>query len=229
MSSTSGTEKAETMAIEDIEANRRCGLAAAPVAKTPPIDASILQVNLPPPRSGLYCFGAACGTISLYNCRASGVTVPNVVVGEALAIGGLGLFVAGLFEFIRGSLYTGTLFLFFTGFWLSYAAILLPNTGIAAAYGNDSDMFGNAVGIYLAMFAFMTVLFLKTIALNVTLVLLFMTFLLLSLANFLGDIAISRAAGVFGVLTAGGAFYIGTGGFLASEPRPLFTLPMGVL
>ncbi len=66
------------------------------------------QVNLPPPRSGLYCFGAACGTISLYNCRASGVTVPNVVVGEALAIGGLGLFVAGLFEFIRGSLYTGT-------------------------------------------------------------------------------------------------------------------------
>ncbi|KAF9050670.1 hypothetical protein BDZ89DRAFT_977541 [Hymenopellis radicata] len=224
MPSISGTEKAETMAIEDIEANRGHGQ-SSPVAKTPPVDASIL---------GLYCFGAVCGTVSLYNCRASGVTVPNVIVGEALAIGGLGLFVAGVFEFIRGSLYTGTLFLFFTGFWLSYAAILLPDTGIAAAYGNDTDMFGNAVGIYLAVFAFMTALFFivgcrKTIALNVTLVLLFMTFLLLSLANFLGDLVISRTAGVFGVLTAGGAFYIGTGAFLASEPRPLFTLPMGVL
>lgn len=58
--------------------------------------------------SGLYSFGATCTVISLYNCRASGVVVPNVVVGMALAIGGLGELVAGIFEFIRGSTYTGT-------------------------------------------------------------------------------------------------------------------------
>ncbi len=41
--------------------------------------------------------------------------------------------------------------------------------------------------------------------------------------------SVTQAGGVVGILTAVGAFYIGTGGFMATEPRPLFTLPMGVL
>ncbi|KAF9000782.1 hypothetical protein BDZ89DRAFT_1147171 [Hymenopellis radicata] len=218
------------MAIEDLEANRswqpaRSGPPAAVASTPPPVDASIL---------GLYSFGATCTLISLYNCRASGVIVPNVVVGMALAIGGLGELIAGIFEFIRGSTYTGTLFLFYTGFWLSYAAILLPDTGIIAAYADHPEMLGDALGIFLAIFAFVTLLFLavgarKTIALVSTLVLLEITFVLLSIGNFTGNTNVTQAGGVVGVITAGGAFYIGTGGFMATEPRPLFTLPMGVL
>lgn len=50
--------------------------------------------------------------------------------------------------------------MFYTGFWLSYALILIPSTGILAAFENDPDMLGDALGVYLIIFAFVTVLFL---------------------------------------------------------------------
>lgn len=41
--------------------------------------------------------------------------------------------------------------------------------------------------------------------------------------------SVAQAGGIVGVLTAANAYYIAFGGLLALEPRPLFTLPMGVL
>lgn len=37
----------------------------------------------------------------------------------------------------------------FGAFWMSYATILLPSSGIIAAYGTDASELHNALGIYL--------------------------------------------------------------------------------
>ena len=55
------------------------------------------------------------------------------------------------------------LFLAFTSFgafWISYALILIPGTGVIEAYGTDADEFGNAIGIYLITWFIITFLFL---------------------------------------------------------------------
>lgn len=49
-------------------------------------------------------------------------------------------------------------------FWLSYASILLPGTGIAAAFDGDADMLGDAIGIYLVVWSIITVMFLYVIS-----------------------------------------------------------------
>lgn len=45
---------------------------------------------------GLYCFASTTFILSMVNIHARGVTVPNVVVGMTLFVGGLGQFLAGM-------------------------------------------------------------------------------------------------------------------------------------
>jgi uncharacterized protein len=42
---------------------------------------------------------------------------------------------------------------------MSYAVILIPGSGVAAAYGDNHTEFGNAVGIYLSCWFLVTALF----------------------------------------------------------------------
>lgn len=48
----------------------------------------------------------------------------------------------------------------FGGFWMSYATILIPGSGIAAAYESNPVEFNNAVGLYLFMWFIITFLLL---------------------------------------------------------------------
>ena len=90
-------------------------------------------------------------------------------------------------------------------FWLSYAMILLPGTGIAAAY-EDPVMLANAIGFFLTGWALLTFMFLcvvrftsafaiyqryysivalrKNVALTVVFGLLFTTFAVLAAGEF---------------------------------------------
>ncbi|KAG7447106.1 uncharacterized protein BT62DRAFT_919080 [Guyanagaster necrorhizus] len=192
---------------------------------------------LPPPSNGaalgLFSFGASCITLSLYNARASGVTVPNVVVGMALFVGGVSQFTGGIVEFCRRSTFTGSVFCIYGNFWLSYAAVLLPGTGISAAYDGNADMLGDALGIYLVIwtiisFMFWIVALRKTVALVLLLSILIATFTLLSIAQFTGSSAVAQAGGIVGVVTGFGAWYVGLGELLAADPFPPFLLPQGV-
>jgi len=45
-------------------------------------------------------------------------------------------------------------------FWLSFATLLIPNSGVAAAYASDPGMEEDAIGIYLLTWMIVTFLFL---------------------------------------------------------------------
>ncbi|KAK0201116.1 Gpr1 family protein [Desarmillaria ectypa] len=229
MSST-GVDKLESGITEDITHHSVQGYFTN--ANPPPPVAT-----LPPPSNGavlgLFSFGATCITLCLYNAKASGITIPNVVVGMALFVGGVSQFTGGVIEFCRRSTFTGSVFCIYGNFWLSYAAVLLPGTGIAAAYDGEADMLGDALGIYLIVWSIITVMFLivalrKTVALILLLSILSMTFLLLAIAQFTGNSAVAKAGGIVGVVTGFGAFYVGLGELLAADPFPPFLLPQGV-
>ncbi|KAF8623177.1 hypothetical protein AX15_006477 [Amanita polypyramis BW_CC] len=98
---------------------------------------------------GLFCFMSTTCILSWYNAQIHDITVPNVVVGMALASGGLVQLLAGMWEFPRGNAFAGTAFSSYGAFWASYAIILIPGFGIADAYGNNLQEFRNAIGVYL--------------------------------------------------------------------------------
>lgn len=63
--------------------------------------------------SGLYSFASTTLILSLYNVGARGITTPNVVVGMAIACGGLAQLLAGMWEFVTGNTFGATGWLFF--------------------------------------------------------------------------------------------------------------------
>jgi uncharacterized protein len=157
MSSTSTAEKLEANTYEDV--NHRGHFANA--NQPPPPPPAITRPALPNGAAlGLFSFGATCIGISLYTAGASGVAIPNAIVGLALFTGGVAQYTGGVVEFARGVTYTGSVFCIYSTFWLSYAAVLLPNTGIVAAYADDPKMLGNALGIYFVIWSIITVMFL---------------------------------------------------------------------
>lgn len=70
------------------------------------------------PFSGLFAFASTSLILSLYNTNILQINKPNAVVGMALFCGGLGQFVAGIWEFPRGNAFgaTGT----------CYTSVFLP-------------------------------------------------------------------------------------------------------
>jgi succinate-acetate transporter protein len=71
-------------------------------------------------------FGATTFILSMYNVQARGITTPNVVMGMALAYGGLAQLIAGIQEFVCGNTFAATAFASYGGFWLSFASTSLP-------------------------------------------------------------------------------------------------------
>jgi succinate-acetate transporter protein len=94
-------------------------------------------------------FASTTLVLSLFNLNAAHIHAPNVVVGLALFFGGLAQLLAGMWEFAVGNTFGATAFSAYGGFWLSYAAILIPASGITDAYKGDDAELGNALGIYL--------------------------------------------------------------------------------
>ena len=77
----------------------------------------------------------------------------------AIFTGGLAQLLAGMWEFPRDNTFGGTAFSSYGAFWMSYAMILLPGTGIITAYKVDSEL-RSALGIYLLSWAIVTWFFL---------------------------------------------------------------------
>jgi succinate-acetate transporter protein len=63
-----------------------------------------------------------------------------------------------LFERLADNLFVA--FSSYGAFWLSFATILIPNSGVIDAYGTDADMLNDALGIYLLSWMVVTFLFL---------------------------------------------------------------------
>jgi succinate-acetate transporter protein len=142
---------------------------------------------------GLFSFGSTTLILSLYNLQTRGVHHPNAVIGMAIFCGGLAQLLAGMWEFPKGNTFGATAFSGYGAFWLSYATILLPGSGAAAAYAENPKELGNALGIYLLTWGIVTFLFFivtlrKTIAFVILFGLLVIVFGLLAGAEFTGNV-----------------------------------------
>lgn len=156
------------------------------------------------------------------------------------------------------------------GFWLSYAAILIPGSGIGDAYATAAvpGQEDNAIGIFLASWFIITFLFLYVYSFSVAgrllrlhlqpwflenqlwldgLVLLPRHHLppvdgwyvlspqldstlskIITTGKFADSVAVTKAGGAFGIITAFIAYYCGTCQLLTSQ-NSLFTLPIGTI
>ncbi|KIM54961.1 hypothetical protein SCLCIDRAFT_1221581 [Scleroderma citrinum Foug A] len=185
-----------------------------------------------PAALGLFSFASTTFILSLYNVNARDVAVPNVVVGMAVFCGGLAQLLAGMWEFPRGNTFGATAFTSYGAFWMSYATILIPGSGIAAAY-TDKNEFAQAIGIYLITWFVLTVMLLigalrRNVGLIALLFFLALTFLLLAIGAWTGNVTINKTGGGFGILTAWIAYYCGLSDLLV-KGESWFSLPMGAI
>ncbi|KAJ9098785.1 hypothetical protein QFC19_006262 [Naganishia cerealis] len=162
-----------------------------------------------------------------------GIKTPNVILGMALAYGGLVQLLAGMWEFASGNTFAATAFSSYGGFWLSFGAIYVPQLGITAAYGDNKSELASALGIYLASWFIVTFIFFvaswkASIALSALFLFLDITFLLLMCGELTGKSAVHTAGGAFGIITAFIAFYIALAGLLTKDTS-YFSLPVGDL
>ncbi|CAA7259419.1 unnamed protein product [Cyclocybe aegerita] len=185
-----------------------------------------------PAPAGIFSFASTTFMLSMYNVNVRGVHEPNVVVGMAIFTGGLLQFMAGMWEFPRGNVFGATAFSSYGCFWMSYATIFIPASGILAAYDNDPQGLRNALGIYLVTWFMVTFLFAlvcirKNNSFVILLSVLTIAFILLASAEFTGKAVLTKAGGVFGIITALIAYYIGFSEMLSAERRPIGRLPIG--
>lgn len=119
---------------------------------------------------------------------------------------------------------------------------LLPYLGIEAAYKGDQRAYTFALGIFLILWCFLTLLFfIAALRTNAAIMLVFffltLAFFFLSLANFLAtehptaSLRINKAGGAFTVICAFFAFYAGASGLMLPETTfvrfPLGEIPVG--
>jgi succinate-acetate transporter protein len=188
------------------------------------------QLGNPAPL-GLFSFASTTLVLSLFNVHARHVTVPNVVVGMALFFGGLAQFLAGMWEFAAGNTFGATAFTSYGAFWLSFATLFIPNSGIGDAYKTAAPgMEDNAIGIFLLSWMIVTFLFFlgslrKSVGLSALFLFLTVTFLVLSVGFLRQKVDIIKVGGYFGVTTALIAYYCGLAELLT--PNDIFTLPTG--
>jgi succinate-acetate transporter protein len=181
---------------------------------------------------GLFSFASTTLILSLYNAQARGIEHPNVVLGMAIFCGGLAQLLAGMWEFPRGNAFSGTAFTSYGAFWMAYATILIPGSGVLAAYAGNKDEISSAIGIFLITWMLVTFfLFIAALRKNLALVLLFgcltTTFLLLAASEFAASVKTKKAGGIVGVITAFIAYYTGLSELLAAEEKAIVSLPLG--
>ncbi|KAL9709553.1 hypothetical protein Ac2012v2_007292 [Leucoagaricus gongylophorus] len=185
---------------------------------------------------GLFSFASTTLILSLYNTQARGIHVANAVVGMACFCGGLAQLLAGMWEFPRGNTFGGTAFTSYGAFWMSYATILIPGSGIIAAYENTeggAEQLSSALGIFLITWMLVTFFFLivslrKAISFIALFTFLTVTFALLAAGEWTGSTASTKTGGILGCITAMIAYYIGLAEILSAEDQAIVALPLGV-
>jgi succinate-acetate transporter protein len=135
---------------------------------------------------GLTAFATTTFVLSMINANLVGggiATASGIVLGLALAYGGIAQFAAGLWEFRTGNTFGATAFCSYGAFWISFYILL--HTG--AAVIPKTELF-SAVGLYLWAWgiftAYMFIASLRTTgAVALVFLLLAITFIVLGIGN----------------------------------------------
>jgi uncharacterized protein len=176
---------------------------------------------------GLAAFALTTFVLSCVNTHILAPTVEPVVFGLALAYGGIGQFVAGLWEFAKGNTFGSTAFCSYGAFWVSFWW-LTTHTDLSGANANDV---GNALGVFLLAWAiftlYMTVAASQTTnAVLLVFALLTVTFVFLAISDFQTSVGWQKLGGWFGMATAFAAWYASFAG-VANFTFKRTVLPVG--
>jgi hypothetical protein len=144
--------------------------------------------------------------LSMFNSNLVDAKGLPVVLGLALAYGGIVQLIAGVWEFRTGNTFGAVAFCSYGAFWLSFWALNV-------FYAKDIEgNAGHAIGVYLwawAIFtAYMTVAAMRTSgAVLLVFVLLTATFVLLAIGQVGAHEAVTHWGGYVGLATAAAAWY----------------------
>jgi succinate-acetate transporter protein len=155
---------------------------------------------------GLAAFAMTTFVLSMFNSNLVNDKGVPVVLGLALAYGGIVQLLAGMWEFRNGNTFGAVAFSSYGAFWISFWAL-------EAFYAKDiGGNAGHAVGVYLwawAIFtAYMTVAALRVNgAVLLVFVLLTATFILLAIGAVGAHETVTHWGGYVGLATAAAAWY----------------------
>ena len=156
---------------------------------------------------GLAGFAMTTFILSMFNADLVNKAGEPVVLGVALAYGGIAQLLAGMWEFRTGNTFGAVAFSSFGAFWISYWALVTFFVDkIPAAHA------GAAIGLYLWAWAiFTTYMFVASLrttgAVALVFFLLSITFILLGAGNSGGHENVIKWGGYVGLATALAAWY----------------------
>jgi hypothetical protein len=176
---------------------------------------------------GLAAFAMTTFVLSVFNAHIiTDAKLEGVVLPLALFYGGLGQFLAGMWEFRNRNTFGAVAFTSFGAFWLSFAAyvkFVVPSLPTGDAY--------QAEGLFLLAWAIFTGYMLisslrVSVAVAAVFLTLFVTFVLLCVGTLDRDTSITHAGGWVGLATAVLAWYASFAGVMnATWKRKI--LPVG--
>ena len=173
-------------------------------------DANVAFVPTPiadPGPLGLAAFALTTFVLSLFNADLVGAGGKPVVLGLALAYGGLAQLLAGMWEFRTGNTFGAVAFTSYGAFWLSFFAL----DQFFAKDIPKADT-GAAIGLYLIAWGiFTTYMFVASLrttgAIALVFVLLAATFIILGIGEASDSTGLVKLGGWVGLATAVAAWY----------------------
>ena len=156
---------------------------------------------------GLAAFAMTTFVLSMFNADLVSRSGEAVVLGLALAYGGIAQVLAGMWEFRTGNTFGAVAFTSYGAFWISFwAFVQFYASSVPAA---DA---GHAIGLYLIAWgiftAYMFIASLRTTgAIALVFILLAVTYFLLGIGNANASDSLIKAGGWVGLATAIAAWY----------------------
>src|SRR5436190_18986363 len=172
-------------------------------------EAAPIPVTADPGPLGLAAFALTTFILSMFNSKLVGAGGEPVVLGLALAYGGLAQLLAGMWEFKTGNTFGATAFTSYGAFWISF--FFLVQFVLSKKVIPTADE-GHAVGLYLISWGiFTSYMFIAslrtTAAISLVFVLLAATFIVLGIGNANDNTDTIKIGGYIGLATAAAAWY----------------------
>jgi uncharacterized protein len=156
---------------------------------------------------GLAAFALTTFVLSVFNAGLVSDKGTPVVLGLALAYGGIAQLLAGMWEFRNNNTFGATAFTSYGAFWISFFVLeQFQADKIPASH------LGASVGLYLIAWGIFTTYmwiasFRVSVAVNLVFLLLAVTFIVLGIGEANGTDSIVKAGGWIGIATAIAAWY----------------------